>query len=130
MNSELLNTFNMRTILMSTSLNLVVLRTNQIKHLKEFYENLLELKFEKHLDHGPMHYGASLGDVYFEIYPTQKELGQLDSPGFIVENLDKIISNLEKEHLHKEPKNTQFGRIAIIKDPDNRLVYLTERSSA
>ncbi|MBI4918459.1 glyoxalase/bleomycin resistance/extradiol dioxygenase family protein [archaeon] len=108
------------------SLNLLILRSQNVDLLRDFYQTLLQVSFEQHTDHGPVHYGMQVGSVYLEIYPTKKELAQLDSPGFSVKNLDEIIARVEAKYLHKAPVDSSFGRFAIIKDPDNRLVHLVE----
>ncbi len=110
----------------STNINLLVLRSSDIEKLKNFYEKLLEVKFESHTDHGPLHYGALIGSVLLELYSTKKELLQLDSPGFSVSGLENVIARVEPKYVHKQSYDSDFGRMAILKDPDNRLVFLVE----
>ena len=106
--------------------NLIVLRSTHQERLRDFYQNILDVQFEQHTDHGPMHYGANIGNVYFEIYPSKEATHQKDSIGFSVHGLDSIIEKTGRQYLHRPPQLSQFGRSAILKDPDGRLVHLTE----
>lgn len=108
------------------SLNLVVLRSPDLERAKSFYENLLSCKFDEHLDHGPKHYGISLGEVYLEIYSTKENRPSIDSFGFHVPSIDEVINKLGNECIHRAARESSFGRYAIIKDPDNRLVHISE----
>ena len=70
-----------------------------------------------------------LGRVYFELYPTRQTQKPIDSIGFQVESLDTTIERLGEGCLHKYPTDSNFGRFAILRDPDSRLVHLTEANS-
>ena len=107
-------------------LDLLILRSENIKRLKEFYSSLLMTKFEKHADHGPAHYGAILGEVLIELYPTKKRISNLDSPGFKVGNIDEVIQRVGNQCVYREPYQNSYGKFAMLKDPDGRLVHLTE----
>ena len=108
-------------------LNTLVLRSNNLDKLKEFYENTFGLDFDEHTDHGPVHYGSQLGNIYFELYSTKKEQGQLDGLGFRVRSLVDVLSKLDESKIHSYPSRDQFGYSATISDSDGRLVFLTER---
>ncbi|MDP3882174.1 MAG: bleomycin resistance protein [Nanoarchaeota archaeon] len=109
-------------------LNLVVLRSPQPLRLRDFYQNLLETIFEEHTDHGPIHYGAELGEVYLEIYPTKEKDGSRDGIGFQVGSLEEAIARVGREFLYKAPMQSSFGRTAMLKDPDARIIHLAERN--
>ncbi len=111
---------------MTIKLSLLTIRTNDLELAKEFYTRLLATTFTTHTDHGSRHYSTQLGSVTFEIYPTKKELKQLDMPGFIVDSLETIIDRMGKGYLYEAPFDTPLGLSAILKDPDGRLIYLTE----
>ncbi len=113
---------------MNSRLNLLILRTGNQERLKNFYQDLFDKHFELHTDHGPRHYGARFGEVYIEIYQTSKELKQLDGLGFVVENLEEFLKKVDKENIHKKIQSALDERSAIIRDPDNRLIYLTEKA--
>ena len=111
---------------MKPQINLIILRTQNLDRLKNFYEKLLDTKFDEHTDHGPIHYGSKFGEVYLEIYPTKKNIAQLDGLGFKVSDLEATLKCVDRKNIHKEIENTDLGLTAIIKDPDNRLIYLTQ----
>ena len=106
--------------------NLIILRTPDIERLRDFYARLLQVTFTRHTDHGPEHYAAPLKGLTIEIYPTKRRLEQLDGQGFSVLNLETILARVDKTALHQAPFETPVGRSAMIKDPDGRLIYLTE----
>ena len=108
------------------TLNLVVLRSADINRTTAFYSAVLGLEFEQHADHGPLHYGAQVGPVYMEIYPTKKQQIQLDSVGFQVTGLQHIVDNNEEAVYHKVEVREGKRRVTL-KDPDGRLVFLTEQ---
>ena len=50
-------------------LNLLVIRTNEMQRLVDFY-TLLGLKFEYHKhEQGVYHFSTTIGETVFEIYP-------------------------------------------------------------
>lgn len=109
-----------------TKINLLILRTHNLEKLRIFYEGIFNVVFEEHLDHGPRHYGAKFDESYIEIYPTSKEQGQLDGFGMNVENIETLLRRVSKEDLHRSLESSPKGRSAIIRDPDNRLIYLSD----
>lgn len=112
--------------------NLIVIRTEYIDKLAKFYEKL-GFVFEYHQHgNGPMHYSSQIGKVIFEIYPLRKSDKKSYNGlrlGFEVENLDELIDNIKAEgHLiSQEPKKTEWGYIAVIKDIDGRKIELKEK---
>lgn len=102
-------------------LNLLILRTKDIEELKSFYSNLLNVNFEEHLDHGPRHYGAKVGNTYLEIYQTRKEQRQLDGLGFSLSSLE-FKANVSEEFILERSENN-----IKLKDPDGRLVFLERK---
>ncbi len=110
-------------------LRLVVLRTSEPQKLANFYK-LLGLEFEYH-QHGnsPFHYSAKIGETILEIYPLAKNQELADKNlrlGFGIDNFDGTIQHLKglKIPFSLEPKETEFGFIAIISDPDQRKIEL------
>ncbi len=114
----------------SSRLNLVVIRSTDIDRLRDFYSALLGVEFvpEKHGD-GPRHYSCQLGDVVLEIYPARDNVPSQESVGFLVPNLEEALKRVELTHIHKAPMQTDYGRLAVIRDPDGRMVHLEERTS-
>jgi len=112
-------------------INLLVIRTRDIKLLSKFYTDLgLEFTYHQH-GNGPFHYSTEMGDLVFEIYPLLKSQTEPDNSlrlGFDVENLDELINKLKTNNviITQEPIQTDWGYMAIIKDLDGRKVELKQ----
>lgn len=120
---------------MSTpALNLVVLRTNFVHSMLRFY-SVLGLKFveEKH-GCGPIHYACELGTTVIEIYPKTDILPHEYSNsseimlGFRVQALDPLLGTLREIDavVVSLPHSSEWGRRAVVQDPDGRRIELTE----
>jgi lactoylglutathione lyase len=113
-------------------LNLIVVKTNKLHELADFY-TLLGLKFGYHKhEQGIFHYSTQLGETIFEIYPLPKKISEADTTtrlGFEVDNLDDLILVLKDKNtkIVAEPYETEFGYSAIVKDLDGRRVELLEK---
>ncbi len=113
-------------------INLIVIRTNKPKELSEFYEQI-GMKFEYHQHvKGTWHYSTEIGETVFEIYPLMKNQENSDNSlrlGFTIENLNETIENLRKENVEivREPKESEWGYFAIIKDLDGRKIELKKK---
>lgn len=110
-------------------LNLLVIRTADPKRLADFY-SLFNIAFSYHR-HGnsPLHYGAKLGNVLLEIYPLSKTQPSADlnlRTGFSVDDFDAVMERLKLANVifDVEPKETDFGFMAVIFDPDGRKIEL------
>ncbi len=108
---------------------LLVLRTEDLKKLAAFY-SLFGLEFDYH-KHGnsPFHYSAEMGQMVLEIYPLAKEQANPDLNlrlGFAIDDFDDVILKLKENGTAfvLEPKETDFGFMTIIVDPDGRKVEL------
>lgn len=113
-------------------INLIVIRTDKPKELSEFYEQI-GMKFEYH-QHGKgiWHYSTEISETVFEIYPLMKHQESPDKSlrlGFTIENLDETIQNLRNRNVEivREPKESEWGYFAIIKDLDGRKIELKEK---
>lgn len=111
-------------------LNLVVIRAEDIDRAAEFYRLLgLEFRKDRH-GSGPEHYSCEQGELVFEIYPRQKrsEGAAGTRLGFCVPSLDALIADLEGigARIVSRPKESPWGRRAVIEDPDGHRVELTE----
>lgn len=110
-------------------LRLLVIRTADIARLAEFY-SLLGLRFEYHQhDKGPFHYAAQLEEMTLEIYPLSAAQTQADAHlrlGFTLDNFEQTIQILQDNAVHfiSLPQETQYGYMAIVKDPDGRKIEL------
>src|SRR5437867_2420448 len=112
------------------ALNLLVIRSPDIDRSARFYQ-LLGLIFTKHAHGtGPEHYAAELGSAAFEIYPSRDDTDSTTSTrlGFRVTNLDQTVPALQQSgaKIVSPPKDTPFGRRAVVDDPDGHRVELTQ----
>lgn len=112
-------------------LNLVVVYARDLEAAREFYASLgLSLQPEQH-GNGPRHYAATLGATVFEIYP-ERDAGQRGDLriGFQVASVDGIIQRLRQRSVPilSEPKESAWGRRAVVEDPDGNRVELTQKS--
>ena len=110
-------------------IRLLVLRTDDMKRLAEFY-SLLGLTFDYH-KHGnsPFHYSAKIGQTILEIYPLTKSQTQPDRNlrlGFGIDNFDETVQKLKSlgVSFSLEPTQTDFGFMSIVSDPDDRKIEL------
>ena len=113
-------------------IRLIVIRTPNPQALSEFYA-LLGLQFVYH-KHGnsPYHYSASIGTFILEIYPLSRDQPVADKHlriGFTLDNFDAIIEILKQKKVHfvSDAKQTDFGLLAIIQDPDKRRIELYKK---
>jgi predicted enzyme related to lactoylglutathione lyase len=115
-------------------LSLVVIKTNQLESLRVFYSELgLQFQEEKH-GNGPVHFSTAIENTVLEIYPLPKSVSIVDTTtrlGFSVENLDEIFERLKQSGVQvvAEPKGTEWGYSAVVKDPDGRAIELTQKKA-
>jgi len=112
------------------TLNLVVLRSPDIHRAAAFYR-LLGLDFTLHRHgKGAEHLAAELPGGVFELYPQTA-----DSPstlgtriGFTVSSVDAVIAALGDHPgaVISVPKDSEWGRRAVVADPDGHRVELVE----
>ena len=111
------------------AMNLVVIYTRDIELAKGFYDSLgLSFTPEKH-GSGPQHYSASIGTLVFEIYPCKD--GETAGPlriGFRVPSVDGTIETLRRRGVKivADPKDSAWGRRAVVEDPDGNRVELAQ----
>lgn len=117
------------------SLNLIVLRTVDVEKSLAFYRALgLEFQQEQH-GNGPVHYASIMRDIVIEIFPgkpgnaPERRHTGATMLGFQVENLDAIIETLKNQgaEILTSPQDSQWGRRAVVQDPDGRAVELSEK---
>jgi lactoylglutathione lyase len=114
----------------SIQLNLVVIRSQNIKQSAIFYQNL-GLSFEKQQHgNGLEHFASEVSGITFEIYPcTPKTLPTTATRlGFRVSSVDAIIDKLQKHgaSIISPAEDSDWGRRAIVADPDGHQVELTQ----
>jgi len=112
-------------------LNLVVIRSADLDRSAQFYK-LLDLDLIKHHHgSGPEHYTCELGKVVLEIYPRQADTDSTNSVriGFQVLSVNAVVDELMKQGVKiiSPPKDSSWGRRAVVVDPDGHRVELTEQ---
>lgn len=118
---------------MAPVLNLVVLRSTDIDRAMAFYSKL-GLRFTKHRHgNGPEHYSAELPGAVFELYPQSADgASSLGTRiGFTVASVDKTIESLCDcpAAVISLPKDSEWGRRAVVADPDGHRIELLQRVS-
>ncbi|MCA9575405.1 MAG: hypothetical protein KC668_08205 [Myxococcales bacterium] len=73
----------------------------------------------------PRHYAATLGGMTLELYAGQADVGT--RVGFAVSDVDATVSALQAlgAPVRVAPKDSPWGRRAVVVDPDGRSVELT-----
>ncbi|MFN0075726.1 MAG: DNA polymerase beta superfamily protein [Prosthecobacter sp.] len=113
------------------SLQLVVLRVADLERSVAFYR-LLGLKFRRHQHgKGPQHFAAESPEGVFELYPLSNELEASKGTriGFCVPSVDEAVATIRQsrpDSILAEPKPSEWGKRAVITDPDGYRVELTE----
>jgi lactoylglutathione lyase len=116
------------------ALSLVVLRTAKMDATRQFYHTLgLQLNQEQH-GAGPVHFSCASGNTILEIYPAadgtapERKSGGATMLGFSINSLDVLLSVLKSQAtpVIGEPKDSPWGRRAVVLDPDGRAVELSE----
>jgi lactoylglutathione lyase len=113
------------------SLTLLVLKTRQIEKLLVFYRTLgVEFVEEQH-GKGQVHYSGKLDETVFEIYPATGD-NSVDAAirlGFGVPSLSEAVATLRSTGtpIVSEPKTTDWGIRAVVRDPDGRAVELYQK---
>lgn len=128
---------------MSAELGSLVLFSEQVDVVAAFYRALgLPLEAEQHGD-GPVHHTCSLGPTHFAIFAargTARSSGSGEAAsdhreagaqffGLTVDDLGAAFA-VSREHgaeVVQEPKSYPWGRRALVRDPDGRVVELFER---
>ena len=115
-------------------LNLVVLRSPDLNRAVAFYSKL-GLQFTKHRHGtGPEHFSAERAGTVFELYPQSA-----DGPstlgariGFAVSSIDQTITALRDypAAVVSPPKDSEWGRRAVITDPDGHRIELLQALTA
>jgi len=117
-----------------TLLNLIILRTADLKQTAEFYQQLgLEFIEERH-GAGPIHYACELNGLVLEIYPGKpgtapdRKSSGATTLGFQVNSLEAMLEALKAKGglVLTPPQESQWGRRAVVQDPEGRAIELTE----
>jgi lactoylglutathione lyase len=112
-------------------LNLLVLRVSNLDRAGGFYE-LLGMSFARHAHgNGPIHLSAEFDGFVFELYPatTTQPVTANTRIGFAVADVDEIATKLSSfagAKLVTAPQDSEWGRRAVVADPDGHRIELTE----
>ncbi|HVU26900.1 MAG TPA: VOC family protein [Verrucomicrobiae bacterium] len=115
------------------ALNLVVLRSPDLARAAAFYSKLgLQFSLHRH-GKGVEHMAAELAGSVFEIYPQTAENPPTTSTriGFVISSVDEAIAALSSypEAIVSAPKDSEWGRRAVVSDPDGHRVELIQAKS-
>ncbi len=116
------------------ALNLVVLRVADLERSATFYA-ALGIGFDRHAHGtGPEHLASDYGGLVFELYPatTAQPASASTRIGFSVDDLEEAIASvaaLPDFHFISPPQDSEWGRRAVITDPDGHRVELIERTN-
>lgn len=111
--------------------NLLVIRVADLEASRRFYEALgLDFQVEKH-GSGPEHLSYALSGFVFEIYPRRSEADSTSSVriGFGLPALDPFLLDKLRSlgaELVSGPKESEWGRRLVLRDPDGHTVELLE----
>ena len=109
------------------TLNLVVIYAKDLEISKEFYQTLgISFLYEQH-GRGKKHLSAGLEGIVFEIYPRRDDVEtSAVRLGFRVSSVDKAIEDLDLYGVIvlSPPQDSQWGRRAVILDPDGYKIEL------
>ncbi len=118
----------------SPVLRLLVLKTRQLESVRAFYALIgIEFAAETH-GSGPEHYAGRSGEVVLELYPLCKDQTPVDTTlrlGLTVTNLNGVVESLVAAgaRIARPPADSEWGRRAVVVDPDGRSVELYAVSS-
>lgn len=112
----------------SPALNLVVLRSADLERAAAFYREI-GLIFTRHSHgSGPEHLSATTDGLVFELYPATPKFPPTIGTrvGFRVDDVDRIVNALAQlgAAIVSEPKASEWGRRAVLKDFDGHPVEL------
>ena len=116
----------------------MVLRSKNVQAMVEFYQAAGLVFVQEQHGSGPIHFACDLGGMVIEIYPgigasaLDRKAGGATMLGFSVASLASTLEAMGglKVEFVSPPKDTPWGRRAVVLDPDGRAVDLTEPKSA
>ena len=114
--------------------NLTVIRSSDLERAALFYKALgLPLSRHSH-GSGPMHYAFEENGHTFEIYPLGDDALPTTSTrlGFSVASVDETLARLLEAGGSEtmSPRESKWGRRAVVTDPDGHRVELTSTLEA
>ena len=99
-----------------------------------FYRALGLAFTEEQHGNGPVHHSCDMGGTVLEIYPgtdgnaPDRRAGGATMLGFRVASIDATLVDLQKlgASVITPPRDSQWGRRAVVADPDGRAVEITQ----
>jgi lactoylglutathione lyase len=111
------------------SLNLLVLRCANIERSKSFYEIFGMAFVKQQHGNGPVHYAFEQPDGIFELYPSEGGAPDQTGLGFVTGDLEGLHMLLRRNQFApREIRNTELGRMFVVRDPDGRRVEVKARA--
>lgn len=112
------------------SISLVMIRSTNLERANNFYGTLgLEFTLHKH-GSGPEHLACEMDRFVFEVYPRKDDSDSTSATriGFRVPSVDAVVERLQHmgAKLVSPPKESPWGRRAVVDDFDGHRVELTE----
>jgi len=116
------------------AVSLIVLRTAKMESTLAFYCALgLEFAEERH-GSGPLHFSSEVNGTVVEVYPgaegsaPPRQSGGATMLGFRVGSVDTTVTSLQQlgAQVVSTPKNSDFGRRAVVSDFDGRAIEITQ----
>lgn len=108
-------------------MNLTVIRSLDIERSAAFYAEMGLLLAKQRHGSGPEHYSSIVNGFVFEIYPLRSGPPTTGTRiGFSVDDVDSIVELLSDAGgaLVTHPHDSEWGRRAVVKDPDGHSVEL------
>jgi len=109
-----------------TTLNLVLIRVEDIEWSKAFFE-LLVFRFSRHQHgNGSEHYACEFPTFVFEIYPRLEKPSVGARIGFSVASVERAVCAIREAGyaVLSQPKDSPWGRRAVVRDLDGHHVEL------
>jgi lactoylglutathione lyase len=118
---------------MFNKIGAVILLVSDMKKSIKFYGNVLGMELKQHPSKDWAEFSKE-GNTVLALHPIKKKnkkrLKKNNSMlvGFNISDLDTLCSDLKKKRIkfHKKLTQEQFGKHAIIQDPDGHLISLAE----
>jgi len=107
-------------------LNLVVIRVADLESAAAFYR-LIGLEFQRHRHgNGPEHLACETEQLVFELYQatTKNPVAPSTRLGFIVDDVDVTLARMNSDSILSRPSNSEWGRRAVVSDPDGHRIEL------
>jgi len=112
------------------TLSLIVLRVSNIERAAEFYSAIgFTFECEQH-GSGPEHFSTWVGDTVFELFPASERFPVTTSRvGFAVASIEDVLHKWRQTgcKVLSEPKESPYGLRAVVADPDDHRVELTQK---